>query len=64
MHHHDIGNLLECRDVGTCHQIIRVSIGLGVLLGRLVDVLHDAVERPIHFLEGPLETLGSLRHFQ
>ena len=61
---HSVGNLLETSDVGAHDVVLGMAILLGSLVGALEDVLHDALQLGVHFLEAPRETLAVLGHFQ
>ena len=64
MRHHSIGNFFEACYICTGHQVITQTIALGNLNRGVVDVLHDALQLLIHFLSGPVQTLGVLGHLQ
>ena len=62
--HHGIGNLLEAHNVSTSNQVIAQAIALGNLNRRMIDILHDALQLLVNFLEAPGEALAVLAHLE
>ena len=61
---HGVGDLHEAGDVRADDVVLRVAVLLGRRIDILEDVLHDALELCIDFLEAPGEALAVLAHLE
>ena len=62
--HHGLGDLQEAGDVGAEHQVAGLAALDGSVVAGLEDLLHDAVQALIHFVEAPAQTHAVLGHLE
>ena len=61
---HGRGDFLEAREVRAGQEVALYAVTLGGFLRLRVAAVHDALQALVDFLEGPVQTLGVLAHFE